>query len=113
MKNRINHSKSAKSTTALCVLWGHYDDDGQYCEQYFENVMPSELPEYVIDGMSPSYDVSIMIFPQKCFFAFASQMFLNQPKFTESGVMKWLFDSYADYIVPDGQILWSAGNFLK
>lgn len=105
------HRRKITDDTKMCVLLGLYDEDGQYCERHIEDVPFCHLPKFVCEGINPSYDVSILIFPRKGFLAFYKQTPKNLVTPHNAAIMKFLFESYADYSIPDDHFLWTAGNF--
>lgn len=57
---RTNKNAAFNERTKVCVMRGFYDADGEYCEEYMEDVELSVLPEKAATRVDHRYDLSTL-----------------------------------------------------
>ena len=62
MKARINQTYYSKYTT-VCVLVGHYDENGNYCEMVFENMKLKDIHQDITKNIDLNHDITIHVAP--------------------------------------------------
>jgi hypothetical protein len=57
---RTNKNTAFNERTKVCVMRGFYDADGEYCEEYMEDVELSVLSEKAATRVDHRYDLSTL-----------------------------------------------------
>jgi hypothetical protein len=57
---RTNKNTAFNERTKVCVMRGFYDADGEYCEEYMEDIELSVLPEKAVVRVDLNYDLTTL-----------------------------------------------------
>lgn len=57
---RTNENMTTNEATKICVMRGFYNENGEYCEEYMENIELSKLPEKAIVRVDLDYDINTL-----------------------------------------------------
>ena len=57
---RKNENMTTNEATKICVMRGFYNENGEYCEEYMENIELSKLPEKAMVRVDLDYDITTL-----------------------------------------------------
>ena len=112
MKAKINHTKLNRNTK-LCALMGYFDEKGQYCETYVDEVVLADLPKDAIREVGAGHDITIQILPRCDIVVFAKTVH-DMDKYKElmgADCIKGLLDAFSKYNNPEDGRLWLTYDF--
>ena len=56
---KTNHCKQKP----ICAFVQFYDNKGNYCEEFIEDVKPKDLPKAVIESFETNHDITLYVSP--------------------------------------------------
>lgn len=61
----IEKNITFNSNTKVSVMRGFYNNEGEYCEEYMENIPLCELPQKAIERVNLEYDITTLYTEQE------------------------------------------------
>jgi len=112
MKAKINHTKLNRNTK-LCALMGYFDENGQYCETYVDEVALADLPKDAIGEVGAGHDITIQILPKRDIVVFAKNP-RDMDKYQDlmgANYIKEMLDAFSKYNKPEDGRFWATYDF--